>query len=91
MGSVTETIRRKLEGAFAPQLLEVIDQSDKHRGHAGYREGGESHFRVEIVSAAFDGKSRLDRQRAINAVLADELAGPVHALSVSAKTPGEAA
>lgn len=90
MGQMTETIRRKLEGAFAPQFLEVIDESEKHRGHAGYQEGGESHFRVEIVSAAFEGQSRLERQRAINAVMAEELAGPIHAFSVKAKTPAEA-
>jgi BolA protein len=88
---MTETIRRKLESAFAPQSLEIIDESEKHRGHAGFREGGESHFRVEIVSAGFEGKSRLERQRAINAALADELAGPIHAFSVKAKTPAEAA
>jgi len=90
MGQLTETIRRKLETAFAPQSLEVIDQSEKHRGHAGYREGGESHFRVEIVAQGFEGKSRLDRQRAINEALAEELTGPIHALSIAARTPGEA-
>jgi BolA protein len=90
MGQIAETIRRKLEAAFAPQSLEIIDESEKHRGHAGFREGGESHFRVEIVSDAFEGKSRLERQRAINAALADELAGPIHAFSVKAKTPAEA-
>lgn len=87
---MTETIRRKLESAFAPQMLEIVDESEKHRGHAGYRDGGESHFRVEIVSTAFEGKSRLDRQRAINEALAEELAGPIHAFSVKAKTPAEA-
>ena len=91
MGHMAETIRRKLEGAFSPQALEIVDESEKHRGHAGFRKGGESHFRVEIVAAAFEGKSRLDRQRAINEVLAEELAGPIHAFSVKAKTPAEAA
>lgn len=90
MGHVTETIRRKLEEAFAPQTLEVIDQSEKHRGHAGFREGGESHFRVEIVSSVFTGLSRLNRQRAVNDALAEELAGPVHAISIRARTPEEA-
>lgn len=89
MGQITETIRRKLDEAFAPARLDVIDDSQKHRGHAGYREGGESHFRVEIVSSAFEGQSRLDRQRAINEVLASELAGPVHALSIVARSPSE--
>lgn len=89
--SVAETIRSKLTAAFAPSHLTVIDDSARHAGHAGARPGGETHFSVEIVSEAFEGKSRLDRQRHIHAVLADELAGPVHALSLSARTPEEVA
>jgi len=89
MGQITETIRRKLEIALVPETLEVIDQSEKHRGHAGYREGGESHFRVEIVSQAFEGKSRLERQRAINEALAEEMTGAIHALSIQARAPSE--
>lgn len=89
MGAVTETIRTKLTAAFAPERLEVSDQSDKHHGHAGHREGGESHFDVTVVSAAFAGLSRVERQRRINAALREELAGPVHALSIRALAPGE--
>jgi BolA protein len=88
-GRVARAIRLKLEAAFAPEHLVVVDESRLHAGHAGAREGGESHFRVEIVSSAFAGLTRLDRQRRINGVLAEELAGPVHALSLSARAPGE--
>lgn len=90
MGHVSDTIERKLTEAFAPEALEVVDQSHLHAGHAGAPEGGESHFRVKIISAQFEGKNRLARQRSVNVVLKDELAGPVHALSVQALTPGEA-
>ena len=90
MGVVAEAIRRKLEAAFSPQRLEVIDASDRHRGHAGAdREGGETHFDVVIVSAAFEGLGRLDRQRRVNAALAEELSGPVHALSIRAEAPDQ--
>lgn len=89
MGAVTETIRRKLEAAFSPSRLDVVDDSDKHKGHAGHREGGESHFTVIIESAAFAGVSRVERQRRVNRALAEELAGQVHALSIKASAPGE--
>lgn len=89
MGAVRDRIEAKLRAAFAPETLEVRDQSDKHAGHAGAREGGESHFDVAITAAAFAGKSRVERQRAVNAALRDELAGPVHALSIKARAPGE--
>ena len=89
--TVAETIRTKLEAAFAPQKLEVQDESDRHRGHAGHREGGETHFRVAIVSAAFIGKSRVDRHRAVHAVLDAELKDRVHALALTLLTPEEAA
>jgi len=90
MGAVTDAIRRKLETEFAPSRLEIADDSEKHRGHAGHREGGESHFTVTIEAAAFAGQSRVMRQRMVYAALAHELAGPVHALSVKALAPGEA-
>lgn len=90
MTGVAETMRRKLEAAFAPERLEVADDSAKHAGHAGAREGGESHFTVTIVSPAFAGLGRVERQRRVNAALRDELAGPVHALSIKALAPGEA-
>lgn len=76
----------KLTGSFAPLTLEVLDESENHRGHGGWREGGETHFRVRIVSAAFKGKSRVDIHRMINAVLAEELASGVHALAIEAKS-----
>src|SRR5690606_37880833 len=89
MGAVTDTIRRKLEAAFAPARLEIVDDSERHRGHAGHREGGESHFTIVVEAEAFAGQSRVARQRMVHAALADELAGPVHALSVKALAPGE--
>jgi len=89
MGQVAETIRKKLTEAFSPQRLEVVDDSSRHAGHAGARQGGESHFNVMIVSADFEGASRVQRQRSVYAVLTAELAGPVHALSVKALAPRE--
>ena len=89
MGAVAETIRSKLEAAFAPVRLDIVDESARHAGHAGARPGGESHFRVEIVAEAFGGLSRVERQRRVNAVLAEELAGPVHALSLRTLAPSD--
>ncbi len=89
MGQVAETIRKKLIEAFSPQRLEVVDDSARHAGHAGARQGGESHFNVVIVSALFEGVSRVQRQRSVYAALAEELAGPVHALSVKTLAPRE--
>jgi BolA protein len=88
---VKDAITRKLQDAFAPDQVEVIDESDQHHGHAGHRPGGQTHFRVYIVSKAFAGKSRLDRHRMINQALADDLAGGVHALAIHADAPGEQA
>ncbi|MBL8587130.1 MAG: BolA family transcriptional regulator [Methylobacteriaceae bacterium] len=87
--TVKERISDKLTAAFAPAHLEVIDESHRHHGHAGWKEGGETHFRIKVVSAAFAGKSRIDRHRAINAALAAELADRVHALAIEARAPGE--
>ena len=87
--SLTERIEEKLRDAFAPEAFALIDESERHRGHSGWREGGESHFRLEMVSAEFAGKGRVDRQRAVNAVLAEELGGPVHALAMELRAPGE--
>lgn len=84
-------ITNKLREAFSPESLDVSDESHLHEGHAGHRPGGETHFRVYIVSAAFEGKSRLERHRMINSALAAELAGGVHALALRAQAPGEAA
>ena len=87
MGVVADRIEAKLRAAFDPVRLEVTDASERHRGHSGWREGGETHFDVTVVSTAFAGLSRLERQRRVNAVLAEELAGPVHALSIRAEAP----
>jgi BolA family transcriptional regulator, general stress-responsive regulator len=91
MGAVADTIRDKLTARFAPVRLEVADDSARHAGHAGHREGGESHFNLVIEAEAFAGASKVARQRMVHQVLADELAGPVHALSIKALAPGEAA
>jgi BolA protein len=88
--TVKDTIINKLREAFAPESLDVVDESHLHEGHAGHRVGGETHFRVYIVSGAFQGKSRIERHRMINAVLATELAASVHALALHAQAPGEA-
>jgi BolA protein len=88
-GAVKARIEAKLKDAFAPEDLDVEDQTNQHHGHAGWRESGETHFRVSIRSARFAGQSRVQRQRAIYAVLSEELAGPVHALAISAIAPGE--
>ena len=86
---VASAMRAKLEAAFSPQRLEIVDDSSRHAGHEGAREGGESHFTVTIASDAFAGRTRVERQRLINHVLREELAGPVHALSIKALAPGE--
>ena len=86
---VAEEMRTRLQQAFAPIRLEVRDDSEKHRGHAGWREGGETHFRVEIVSQAFDGKNRVARQRLVYAALKDELDAGLHALAMETLTPAE--
>lgn len=89
MGAIFEAIRDKLTDAFQPVRLEIADESARHAGHSGSREGGESHFDVLIEAEAFRGVSRVARQRLVYRALADELAGPVHALSVKALAPGE--
>jgi BolA protein len=87
--TVKTQMAEKLAAAFAPQELKVIDESHRHEGHAGHRPGGETHFRVHIVSDAFRGKSRLERHRMVNQALSSELAGGVHALAIHATAPGE--
>lgn len=84
-----DVITRKLTEAFAPESLRVEDESHLHAGHAGHRQEGESHYRVYIVSDAFHGKSRVERHRSINAALAQELEGRIHALAIHATAPGE--
>ena len=77
-----DTIAQKLKGAFSPQHLAVEDVSHHHAGHAGWREGGGTHFTVTITAAAFAGKSRVQQHRLVNSILADELAGDIHALEL---------
>ena len=88
-GPVAEEIARRLRAALSPAHLAVIDDSAQHRGHAGHDARGESHFTVEIVAQAFEGKSRVERQRAVNGALAELLAERVHALAIKAKAPSE--
>ena len=88
--SVRDIIVEKLAKRFAPQRLEVVDDSRRHAGHAGARPGGETHFNVYIVSSAFDGKSRIERHRMVNATLSEELAGGIHALAIRAESPDPA-
>jgi len=88
--TVKDIIAEKLRTAFSPEALDVSDESHLHEGHMGHRPGGETHFRVNIVSEAFEGKSRIERHRMINTLLAAELAGPVHALALKAMTKSEA-
>jgi BolA protein len=85
-----ERITARLGEALAPQSLDVIDESAKHAGHAGARPGGETHYRVAIVAAAFAGKSRVQRHRLVYDALAAEIADGVHALAIDARAPGEA-
>ena len=83
------TIRRKLTEALKPIRLEVVDESHRHAGHAGARPGGETHFNVSVVSDAFAGRSRIERQRMVFQALETELAGQIHALALVTRTPAE--
>jgi BolA protein len=84
-----DLITKKLTEAFEPQSLKVVDESHQHEGHAGHRPGGQTHFRIYIVSDSFKGKTRPERHRLINGILSGELAGGVHALAIHAAAPGE--
>ena len=86
---VADIMTEKLTAAFAPASLRVMDESHQHAGHAGHRPGGETHYRIYIVAEAFRGKSRIERHRLINQILAGELAAGVHALAIHASAPGE--
>ena len=86
---VAAELRRRLEAGLAPERLEVEDQSAQHAGHGGARPAGETHFRVLVVSAAFAGRGRVERQRLVYAVAGDLLRTDIHALSVAALAPGE--
>ena len=89
--TIQDSITRKLTETFAPESLKVLDESDQHKGHAGHRPEGETHYRVYIVAEAFKGKSRIDRHRMINNALAAEFDAGMHALCIHAKAPGEGA
>ena len=80
---VEEEIRQKLQAAFAPDVLDIEDESEKHRGHAGYREGGQSHFRVRISAPAFKDMSRIERHRAVHGAMGPELISRIHALALA--------
>lgn len=87
--SIEQSIMEKLTEAFEPEALDVVNESHLHAGHAGSPGTGESHFAVKVVSSAFTGKSRLERHRMVNDVLAEELSGNIHALALSALSPEE--
>ncbi len=89
MGALARSMEDKLRAALSPERLDILDESDRHAGHAGARPGGESHFAITIESVAFAGLNRVQRQRMVYRLLADELAGGVHALSLKALAPGE--
>lgn len=88
-GPVATEMLRRLNSALSPSRLELTDDSEKHRGHGGYNPEGESHFTLEIVSDAFAGKSRVERQRMVYKALGDLMHERVHALSIRASAPGE--
>ena len=88
-GPVAAEIEKNLRAALSPERLAVIDDSAKHRGHAGHDPRGESHFTVEIVSSVFSGRNRVQRHRLVNQALAPLLAERVHALAIIARAPGE--
>jgi BolA family transcriptional regulator, general stress-responsive regulator len=88
-GAVKQLIEERLGQGLAPTRLVVFDDSGRHAGHAGHRPGTETHFRVEIVSPAFSGKSRLERHRLVNDLLKDAFAAGMHALELKAKAPEE--
>jgi len=87
--TLTDWITQTLQERLHPSQLTVTDESEQHRGHGGWREGGETHFRVYIVSEAFSGKSRVERHRLVNEVLKGAFDRGLHALAVQAKAPGE--
>ena len=89
MGAIAQSLSRKLTAALSPVALEILDDSARHAGHAGAAPGGETHFTISITSAAFAGMNRFARQRRVYAIVAEELVGPVHALSLTTRAPGE--
>ena len=90
MQTTADIITEKLNAAFTPQGLRVVDESSNHIGHSGHRPGGQTHYRIYIMATAFKGKTRIERHRMINAALAAEFGGGVHALAIHAAAPDEA-
>ena len=88
-GPVAREMQRRLTDALSPTRIELIDDSERHRGHGGYNPAGESHFTLRIESPAFAGKSRVERQRLVYSALGDLMHARVHALSIRATAPGE--
>jgi BolA protein len=88
-GPVATEMLRRLNGALCPTRIELVDDSEQHRGHGGYNPAGESHFSLTIESPAFAGKSRIERQRMVHAALGELMRDRVHALSIRARAPGE--
>lgn len=86
--NIEDQISSRLIDAFAPESIRIVNESERHRGHSGWRESGDTHFRLYIVAEAFRGKSRIERHRMINQALVEEL-GAIHALAIHAAAPGE--
>lgn len=89
MTTLKDWITAALRERLAPAELTVEDESEQHRGHAGWREGGETHFRIDVVAEAFAGKSRVERHRMVNAIVGEAFSGRLHALAIRARAPGE--
>lgn len=87
--SISESMKSKLTEGLSPLILEIVDDSHRHAGHGGAHPEGESHFSIKIVSPQFTGKSRVDRQRLVYGILAEELSGRLHALAMTTLAPGE--
>jgi BolA protein len=85
---ISDEIHARLTAAFTPTVLQIVDESDQHRGHGGWREEGESHFRVVIASPAFAAMNRIERHRAVHAALGPDLIGRIHALALEISVPG---
>lgn len=89
-GTLKDWIEQTLQAQLSPTHLDVVDESHLHAGHSGARPGGETHYRVDVVSTAFEGKSRVERHRLVNGMLAPAFERGLHALALKARTPSEA-
>ena len=85
---ISDEIHARLTAAFTPTVLQIVDESDQHRGHGGWREEGESHFRVVVAASAFAGMNRIERHRAVHTALGPDLIGRIHALALEISVPG---